>query len=431
MRLALLILQIAHGPYAVGFKSLALWDHTRTLGSGPRPLQVSIWYPAIPSANAQRMRVREYAWLTTVPGRLPRDGAAAHAAGERALLSIYSTPDTARWRRALDAVTLAVGNATPAPGHFPVVVYGPGRDGVSFDNSVLMEDLASHGYLVIASPSWGPAGPMPSGFDGLECEARDMEFLLAYARRLPTADTTRTAVMGYSWGGMSDILVAMRNASIDAVVTLDGSIGYWYERRFKGGPFVDPDRLGVPVLFLKQAHPGDLTSYGADSVFAFFPEIRYADAYLVPLPARHQNFSSLRNALDVDDSSAAYPRMAQYALAFLDAELKGSREGAALVASVATERRVGKKPRPTVADFARAAHSRGLASAPDILAEIRANDPDYRLPEDEVDTWAEELWQDGRRADATGVLRLNVAMYPNSTNAVDRLRAVEDSVEHR
>jgi dienelactone hydrolase len=346
MRYALLVLQLAHGSYGVGFKAVALWDHTRTLGSGARPLQVSIWYPAAPKASAPRMRLREYAWLATLPGQLPREDAAAHRTAERLLIdSIYQTADTARVRRAFDATTSAVRDAAPARGRFPVVVYAPGRDGVSFDNSALMEDLASHGYLVIASPSWGPDGPMPAGFEGLECEARDMEFLLAYARGLPDADTTRTAVMGFSWGGMADILVAMRNASIDAVVTLDGSIAYWYERRFKGEPFVDPDHLRVPVLFLKQGDPGDLSAYGPDSVFAFFPEIRHADAYLVALPhTRHRNYSSLHNALDTDDSTSAYPRVAQYALAFLDAELKGSREGAALLASVTTERRVRASP---------------------------------------------------------------------------------------
>jgi dienelactone hydrolase len=350
MRLALLILQLAHGPYGVGFKGVALWDHTRTLGHGARPLSVSIWYPAAPKASAPRMRLREYAWLTTLPGQLPREGAAAHRAAERLLIdSIYPTTDTARVRQALDAFVSAVRDATPAPGRFPVIVYGPGRDNVSFDNSALMEALASHGYLVISSPSWGPDGPMPSGFEGIECQARDMEFLLAYARGLPDADTTRSAIMGYSWGGMSNILVAMRNSSVDAVVSLDGSIAYWYERRFKGGPFVDPDHLSAPFLILKQGDPGDLSSYGADSVFAFFPEIRRADAYLVKLPhANHHNFSSLHNALDTDDSASVYPRVAQYAIAFLDAELKGSREGAALLASVTTERRVRSTPGDSV-----------------------------------------------------------------------------------
>lgn len=346
MRLALLILQLAHGPYGVGFRSVVLWDHTRTLGGGVRPLQVSLWYPATPKSSAPRMRLREYAWLTTVPGQLPREGSAAHRVAERLLIdSLYQTTDTARVRRAFDATTWAVRDAAPASGRFPVVVYGPGRDGVSFDNSALMEDLASHGYLVIASPSWGPAGPMPSGFEGIECQARDMEFLLAYARDLPDADTTRTAVMGFSWGGMSNILVAMRNASIDAVITLDGSIAYWYERRFKGEPFADPDHLRASVLFLKQGDPGDLSAYGPDSVFAFFPEIRRADAYLVTLPhTHHRNFSSLHNALDTDDSTSAYPRIAQDAIAFLDATLKGSREGAAILASVTTERRVRASP---------------------------------------------------------------------------------------
>ena len=327
MRLALLILQLAHGPYGVGFKSVALWDRTRTLLHGARPLLVSIWYPAAPEARAPHMHLRDYAWLATLPGQLPRDGAAAHRSAERLLIdSIYQVTDTARARRALDAPTLAVREAPATTGKFPIIVYGPGRDGVSFDNSDLMEDLASHGYLVVASPSWGPDGPMPSGFEGIETQARDMEFLLAYARGLPDADTTRSAIVGYSWGGMSNILVAMRNSSVNAVVSLDGSIAYWYERRFKGGPFVDPDHLRVPFLMLKQGDPGDLSSYGADSVFAFFPEIRHADARLVKLAhANHHNFSSLHNALDTDDSASVYPQVAQYAIAFLDEQLKGSR----------------------------------------------------------------------------------------------------------
>ena len=96
---------------------------------------------------------------------------------------------------------------------------------------------------------------MTADFAGLETQARDMEYLIAYGRTLRSADTAHIALVGDSWRGMSNILVAMRNASVNAVVTLDGSIAYWYNRRFKGGPFVDPAHLTAPVLFLKQGNP--------------------------------------------------------------------------------------------------------------------------------------------------------------------------------
>jgi len=440
---------LAAGPYAVGFRALALEDRTRTMGRVPRPIEVSIWYPAVASPEARPMRLREYAWLTTLPGGHPLP----HIAAEQLLLQMYAAADSARSRRELDAATTAIRDAPSAPGRFPIIVYGPGRDGVAYDNTTLLEYVASHGYLVLASPSWGAAGPMTGDFAGVETQARDMEFLLAYARTLPHADTAHAGVVGYSWGGLSNILVAMRNASVNAVVSLDGSIAYWYNRRFKHGPFVDPDRLGVPTLFLKQGDPfpsmsaSDRAVYGADTTFTFFDELRYADAYLVTLNRiRHQNFSSLHDRLPpsvngtpafVDSAvvSTSYGQIAQYTLAFLDACLKGSHDGAdrlarAPDASVTIERRTALRPRPTVADFARASMPRGLAAAPDVLTEIRRSDPGYLLPEDEVDLWARALSEDGRDADALGIFELNATMYPRSASAAQSLAEARRALAH-
>jgi dienelactone hydrolase len=346
---------LAPGTYVAGFRAVSLWDATRTLGGGPRPLQVSIWYPAMPSTSARRMRFREYVWLTTMPGRLPRQGNAAHLAAESLFVRAYAdSSDSARVERELDAPTAAVAGAMPAPGRFPVIIYGPGRDGLSYDNSVLCEYLASYGYLVIASPSWGPDGPMPDDFEGIETQARDMEFLLGYARSLAQADTNRVAVMGYSWGGISNVLVAMRNTSVRAVVALDGSIRYWYDRRMKGEPFVHPDRFTVPVLFLLQGNPfpsmdpKETAIYGADTVFTFLDALQYADAYVVTLTdLHHRNFSSLRDKFGA--VTTGYDQVARYTRAFLDAQLGASRAaldslaGAPADSTVTIARRVGRK----------------------------------------------------------------------------------------
>jgi dienelactone hydrolase len=318
---------------------------------------------------------------------------------------------------------------------------------MSYENNVLAEYLASHGYIVLASPSWGAAGPMTADFTGLESQARDMEYLIAYGRTLPGADSAHIGVMGDSWGGMSDILVGMRNAAVGAVVTLDGSIAYWYNRRFKGGAFVDPNRLTAPVLFLKQGDPfpemtpSQRAAYGADTLFTLFGELRYTEAYLVVLETvRHANFKALSNRFPPYDhstgsfvadtlvESAAYERECRYTLAFLDAYLKGSRAGADVLASapeslgtpagqVTIVRLTAQRPAPTVADFARAASASRLADAPDVLAGVRARDPGYTLPEDQVDVWGTELLQAGRSADAVGVFRLNTILHPTSAAA--------------
>jgi dienelactone hydrolase len=295
------------------------------------------------------MRFGEYTDLTSLPGRLPAQGSLGRAAAE-SLFTAEFVRDTVLAARELNALTWAVRDAAAEVGSFPIVVYGPSRDGVSFENSTLAEYLASNGYIVLASPSSGAAGPMTADFEGIETQARDMEVLMAYGRTLASADTTRIALVGDSWGGMSNILVAMRNASVNAVVTLDGSIAYWYNRRFKGEPFVNPDRLTAPVLFLKQGDPfpsmspSERAAYGPDTVFSFFHEVRHADAYLVTLETvRHQNFKALSNRFPPSDlstgsfvadprvSSVAYERECRYTLAFLDAYLKGSRSAGALL----------------------------------------------------------------------------------------------------
>ena len=449
---------LAPGPHGVGFRAVDLWDNTRALdqpyaatpslaaAEWGRPLPVMIWYPAVQQSGAVPMRFREYTQLTSLPGQLPKHDSAGRVAAERLFLRLFGGTDSVAVERELNAPTVAVRDARPAHGAFPILIYGPSRDGVSFENGPLLEYLASHGYIVLASPSWGAAGPMTPDFAGIETQARDMEYLLAYARRLPNVDGTRAAVLGDSWGGMSNVLVALRSSSVAALVCLDGSIAYWYQRVLKGGPFVDPDHFTVPALFLKQKDPFPALSpavkaaYGADTLFTFFNALRYSDAYLVTFETMgHQNFKALHDKLPAakptpasvrGDSvtSAAYERVARYTLAFLDAYLKSAPLAGSLLVRTPTEagipsgevtivRRVGLRPHRTLGDFSQRAGSRGLARASQVLAEIRLHDPDYVLPESEVNEWGDDLFWSGHRDDALGIFQLNTSMYPMSVDA--------------
>jgi len=87
---------------------------------------------------------------------------------------------------------------------------------------------------------------------------------------------------------------------------------------------------------------------------------------------------------------------------------------------VTIERRTALHPHRTVSDFMRTAGMAGmagLAAAPDALARIRANDPTYLLPEADVNFAAYRLFHSGHQAEAVGLCRLNVAMYPKSASA--------------
>lgn len=95
------------------------------------------------------------------------------------------------------------GNAIPAAGAFPVVLYSLGTDTRSLENVVLWEYLASHGYVVVATPSvgHGPVEMETIGPTAVEVRARDLEFALRFIRDLPYADQRRVATVGSSLGG--------------------------------------------------------------------------------------------------------------------------------------------------------------------------------------------------------------------------------------
>jgi dienelactone hydrolase len=115
-----------------------------------------------------------------------------------------------------------------ARGRFPVVIYAASDSAVSWENADLCEYLASQGYVVIASPSMGVnTRDMTDDVPGIEAQARDISFLITYAKTLPDADVSEVAVVGFSWGGISNLFAAARDQRIDALVALDGSMRYF------------------------------------------------------------------------------------------------------------------------------------------------------------------------------------------------------------
>ncbi len=442
------------GPHAVGFATVDQYDYSRTMadrfddqgkprgGEAARPIQTSIWYPA--AAGGARMSYREYVALSVRPGFFPARDAAAQRLAIESLTGHFVVTDSARQRRELDASMHAVRNAAHETGRYPVVIYGPSFNAPSFENATLMEYLASYGYIVISSPSMGASGSMTADYAGMESQARDMEFLAAYARSVPGADVTHLGVMGFSWGGISNVLMSLRNPSVGALVTLDGSIAYFYHALFEKAPFASGVPLTVPALFLKQREPDAAMTaqLGADSVFDFFSGIHNAEAYRVDLRTLgHQNFGEWFDRLsqkgspyfvvDTAVQGAGYQRIALYARNFLDAHLKNSADGRAFLAlspaengfpasELSIERTVAAAPPPaSIGGFANLLMRRHLpmSEAPGIFAELRMAHPGWLLPEGEVDAWGSRLAKAGKLDDAIGVLRMNIAMYPASSGA--------------
>jgi tetratricopeptide (TPR) repeat protein len=173
-----------------------------------RPVQTLVWYPANGSGKA--MLYGDYLRLTGSEDNFSRTDEQIRAISDEFIKNTYASesgPEQAR--EELAGRMRARRDATPVNGKFPVVIYAPSFSAPAAENADLCEYLASHGYVVIASPSFGRnSREMTSDLEGVEVEAADIAFLVAYAHTLPQANTGEVAVAGYSWGGIANVFAA-------------------------------------------------------------------------------------------------------------------------------------------------------------------------------------------------------------------------------
>jgi len=220
------------GPYPVGMVPLHLTGHSRPApGDGPprpRELMVSVWYPAQAGGHHPRAQ-----WLA--PAAL------------RALLEAYGyAGDT--------VVTPSTAARVGAPvrrngGRLPVVIFSPGAHDHRATHTIVVQELASHGYAVITVDHTGdafvlfPDGRLlvPEYEPGLGAPdfAYDIPFVLDRVaelaaggnpdvdhRPLPAGlrgglDMRRVGMFGASKGGTATVIAMSLDPRIRAGLSLD------------------------------------------------------------------------------------------------------------------------------------------------------------------------------------------------------------------
>jgi dienelactone hydrolase len=445
--------ELIPGPYAVGFTTATVVDATRTIaapkdylgrphpGYGQRPVHVAIWQPAESATSGVAMSYGDYLPLLAWDTAPQAEGAARRQVDEwqyiQAVTPLAGPPDPAAMERLLGERVWARRDARPAPGRFPVLVYAPGMGYPAFDNSVLFEYLASHGYVVVASPSIGPtAGRMPGSGAGLEAQARDLEFLVGYVQTLPQADPERIGTAGFSWGGLSSVLLALRNARVRAVVSLDGVIretgSLALARTF---PDFRPERLRVPMLVFTPTADRATPDFADESAL---DQVRFAELTRAAVPGSdHHDFGSMSSLLrrasqpgkgrDWAPATAGYEAICELTLEFLDVHVKGGGAAALRPGSAAwtlcgvSTRRAGKGP-PTAAELGEILETDGPARAIEVVRTVAKEQPEAAASiEGAINQAGYELLFAGRTRDAIAVLALGVEIAPESYNASDSL----------
>lgn len=331
------------GSFAVGFRVIEQVDPSRSYPATapqdvrkPRPIQTAIWYPAV--KGGKPMRYDDYLQLLGWDDDFTRSPAERNKVLAEWLKFVTEGKRDAQLAVERKDVRWAVRDAKALPGKYPVVIYSPSISSNVFENAEMMEFLASHGYLVIASPALGVDERWQK--DDLvhaEAQAADIRFLVNYVQSLPQADASRLAVAGFSWGGMANVLAAAQDERIKALVCLDGTVRYRHAMLEKV-PYLKPEQLRTSLLYLAQRPPPFERGlkFKPDHSGSILQKMTGADVYLVTMYAmEHVYFGTSYLRLDPldfgdytrDEIAQSYALASRYVLNFLNGALKGERGG--------------------------------------------------------------------------------------------------------
>lgn len=447
------------GPFSVGLQVVHQYDHARAWrgeidpvsgkrneGEAARPVQTLVWYPATDTGagNAKVMVFGDYLRLIGSEDDFTRGEGAARTVADNFVRRAYlSESGPVQGQEALAGAMRAYRDAAAASGSYPVVIYAPSISAPAMENADLCEFLASHGYIVLASPSVGTRGrEMANDLDGAETQAADIAFLVRYAHSLPHADPRRIAVAGYSWGGLANVLAAAKDRRIRALVGLDGSVRA-YPDLVAAAKYVTPLTVRVPMLYVGGRPPSieQLAERGRP-LSTFLDDVKYADLYkLTMYPMEHFAFSSTYLRFASDRMFDQYPReevnrahgwTADYVLRFLDAYLKQDAAAKAWLDAppashgmpahaVTMEARPAAAAPPGREELAAELARCGFEHAQAAYETMRARNVAFTLREGELNDWGYQLLNRGEPVQAVHIFKLVTVLYPGSANAYDSL----------
>jgi dienelactone hydrolase len=244
------------GSYGIAVKSIYLKDTSRPENFTPDPsdvreIIVQVWYPILNGTVGNRSLYMDYPTFQWLKNRSP--------------IPLVTIPNTAYL-----FVRPHGRNETPiAPGLFPVIIFSPGYDGVYQIYTSFIEDVVSHGFVVVSInhpyvsgitvfPDGRTVGLAEVPTDPIERAAffnmslrtivGDAQFVLDTITEMNQIDPefsghfdlSRVGMYGHSFGGANTAVCCYKDARFKAGLTLEG---VYY-------PSFTPGNITVPFLMM-------------------------------------------------------------------------------------------------------------------------------------------------------------------------------------
>ena len=283
------------GPHAVGFKSWLLnAERPAFKNSPPHPLQMNVWYPS--ERGGTPLRYGDYVLLSLNEKSADPLTPEQRAAGLDEFMKslelggvshehIQTLTDTPMYAR--------LGAPQIATAKFPLVFIAQGNLQAATAQAVLAEYLASHGYVVVTTPSITRlTSPMQSDADiGSKAgeEMDDITIAVDAMKEWPDVDTTiPVALVGHSFGARGALMYALHDPS-SALVSLEGGIGMAAGMKaMLDNPLLNLNAHVPPLL-----HFYELNDPRVVPDFRLLHALKTPDLELVEMKSmRHNHFSS-------------------------------------------------------------------------------------------------------------------------------------------
>ena len=445
-------INLDYGPNTVGFKHYTLIDSSRTYQIKNeynrqfqyRPIPVSLWYPAKMSQQSESMAILDYLQI------LKEEEEWKHLPDYFLLDWFPYLWNTAENRKHLPEMTKAIQNAEALSGEYPVIVYAPSFQASSIENFALCELLASHGFVVISSPSRGTINRWFEGgsIKDLTTQSADVEFLMAEVNRLSFANKEQIALMGFSFGGATNAITAMKNQRVKALISLDGSDRYNYDLLARS-PYFSPEALNIPYVHYAQKEipaevmKADKIPASLNTDFKLYDSIPFSTAYRYRFHhLTHAYFSTygvlFGNRDKRQDKSDAiimssYKLLTGQVLLFLKAHLQDDAEALALLSEsnmptgssegvISKQIKVKEVPPFTYLDFIDQAFKNDYKDLLSLYNSAKKEHPKLEVPENILNTLGlRKSFDPVQFEQGIAILRFALELYPSSANLYDSL----------
>jgi dienelactone hydrolase len=244
------------GSYGIGVRTMHLIDTSRpenftTDSTDVREMMIQLWYPTETTTLGKRTEYMDYPTFQWLKKRSP--------------IPLITIPNNAY----LYVRPHGHNETMVAEGMFPVVIFSPGYDGVYQIYTSFIEDLASHGFVVVsinhpyvsgitvfpdgrtvglAEVPTDPAAQAAFFNMSLRTIVGDAKFTLDTISAMNTTDPdfsghfdlSRIGMYGHSFGGANTATCCYEDSRFRAGLTLDGV----FYRQFI------PGSITVPMLFM-------------------------------------------------------------------------------------------------------------------------------------------------------------------------------------